>query len=149
MSLTFVAALLLAVSEPTTQSSFDVSVKPPSHQVVVFYFHRTERCPTCKRVGGLAEEAVTQTFPQELKSRRVEFWMVDFQDKRNTELAKSYRIQGPTLVLANVFDRQVKEWTPMPKIWQLVGKSDEMQRYIDEGINHYLQRTQKDAEDQK
>ncbi len=149
MSLTFVAALLLAVSEPTTQSSVDEAVTPPSHQVVVFYFHRTERCPTCKRVGGLAEEAVTQTFPKELKSRSVEFWMVDFQDERHTELAKSYRIEGPTLVLANVFDRQVKEWTPMPKIWQFVGKPDEMRNYIDEGINRYLQRTQKEAEEQK
>ena len=149
MFLTCVAALSLAISDPTTQPSFDDTVTPPAHQVVVFYFHRTERCPTCKRVGGMVEEAVAQMFPKELKSRSVEFWMVDFQDKRNAELAKSYHIQGPTLVLANVFDRQVKEWTPMPKIWQFVGKPDEMRSYIEEGVKHYLQRTQKEAENRK
>lgn len=149
MFLTCVAALSLAISDPTTQPSFDDTVTPPAHQVVVFYFHRTERCPTCKRVGGMVEEAVAQIFPKELKSRSVEFWMVDFQDKRNAELAKSYHIQGPTLVLANVFDRQVKEWTPMPKIWQFVGKPDEMRSYIEEGVKHYLQRTQKEAENRK
>lgn len=143
------AVLLLAVSETPVQTSIDEKVEPPPHQVIVFYFHRTERCPTCKRLGGMTEEAVNQGFEKEIKNRTVEFWMVDFQDKRNAELAKSYGIQGPTLVLANVFDRQVKEWTPMSKMWQLVGKPDEMRAYVQDGVKHYMQRTKKEAEDKK
>ena len=34
----------------------------PADRVVVMYFHRTVRCPTCRRMGSYSEEAVVEGF---------------------------------------------------------------------------------------
>ncbi len=124
-------------------------VKTPEHQVVAIYFHRTERCPTCKRIGAMAEEAVTKGFEKEVKTRTVEFHFVDFQDKKNAKLAKAYGIESPTLVLLNVFEGETVCWTSMPKVWQLVGKPDEFRAYVHDGVVRYLKQSKEDAEKER
>ncbi len=124
----------------------DDTVTPPSHQVVAIYFHRTNRCPTCKRIGAMAEQAVAKGFEKEAKTRTVEFHFVDFQDKKNAKLARTYGIESPTLVLLSVFEGETVCWTTMPKVWQLVGKPDEFRNYVHDGVVHYLKQTKQDAE---
>jgi len=124
-------------------------VKTPEHQVVAVYLHRTQRCPTCKRIGAMAEEAVTKGFEKEAKSRTVEFHFVDFQDKKNARLAKGYGIDSPTLVLVNVFEGETVCWTSMPKVWQLVGKPDEFRTYVQDGVVRYLKQSKEDAEKER
>lgn len=146
---TLLAALLTlggVVASGASASESDDHAKPPEHQVVAIYFHRTERCPTCKRIGAMSEEAVTKGFEREINTRGVEFHFVDFQDKKNTKLAKAYGIEAPTLVLLSVFDGQTVCGTSMPKVWQLVGKPDEFRSYVDDGVVHYLKQTREDAE---
>lgn len=121
-------------------------VKTPEHQVVAVYFHRTERCPTCKRIGAIAEEAIAKSFEKEVKSRTVEFDFVDFQDKTNERLAKAYGIDSPTLVLLNVFEGETVCWTSMPKVWQLVGKPGDFRAYVHDGVVRYLKQSKEDAE---
>jgi hypothetical protein len=118
----------------------------PSHQVVAIYFHRTVRCPTCKRIGALAEEAVVEGFAKDIEAGTVEFRFVDFQDKKNAAIAKAYKIENPTLVLTNVFDGKVVRWAPMPKVWPLAGKPAELQAYVQEGVAKYLSQSKTEAE---
>lgn len=121
----------------------------PEHQVVAIYFHRTQRCPTCKRIGAMAEEAVVKGFEKEAKTRVVEFHFVDFQDKKNAKLAKGYGIESPTLVLVNVFAGETVCSTDMPKGWQLVGKPDEFRTYVQDGVVRYLKQSKEDAEKER
>ena len=116
----------------------DPAVSPPPHQVVAIYFHRTNRCPTCKRISSYIDEAIKTTFADELKTRTVEWHMVDFQDGRNQRLVESYKISSPTLVLADIRDGKVETWMPMPKVWTLVRQKGEFFRYVQEGIVAYL-----------
>ena len=117
----------------------------PAHQVVAIYFHRTQRCPTCKRIGGFSEEAVKEGFPEEMKARTVEFHYVDFQDKKNAKIVASYGIKTPTLVVANVFDGKTVCWAPMPKVWQLVAKPEELLAYVRAGVARYMAQTEEEA----
>ncbi|TWU30520.1 nitrophenyl compound nitroreductase subunit ArsF family protein [Bythopirellula polymerisocia] len=142
--LTVAATLATAIVE--TKPAIEKEVEPPAHQVIAIYFHRTQRCPTCKRIGALAEEAIRRGFPKEIKTRVVEYRLVDFQDKKNTKLVKQYGINTPTLVLSNVFDGEVVRATSMPTIWQLVGKPEEFQAYVQDGVTKYLKQTRKAAE---
>lgn len=120
--------------------------EPPPRQVVAIYFHRTVRCPTCRRVGAMAEESVVKGFAKQVKSRAVEFRYVDFQDEKNAAIIKHYKITGPTLVLTNIFDNQVVRWEPLPKAWQLFAKPDEFRAYVQAAVTRYLNQTRNDAE---
>ena len=152
MAIQMMIAALLAVSGVvTTEGPADEKekVKKPEHQVEAIYFHRTQRCPTCKRIGAMAEEAVVKGFEKEAKTRVVEFHFVDFQDKKNAKLAKRYGIESPTLVLVNVFEGETVCSTSMPKVWQLVGKPDEFRAYVQDGVVRYLKQSKEDAEKER
>ncbi|MBX3427457.1 MAG: hypothetical protein KF688_17390 [Pirellulales bacterium] len=142
------AIALLQAAATAAESPGDTATvaKAPEHQVIAVYFHRTQRCPTCKRIGALAEEAVLKGFPKEVKSRVVVFQFVDFQDKKNAALVKSYKVDGPVLVTANVFDGKVVRWEPLPKVWQLVGKPEELAAHVRGSVAAYLKQTKEEAE---
>ena len=124
--------LLPAFAEPG-------SAEQPKHWVAAMYFHRTERCPTCKRISAYIEEAVKTGFAPEMKQNVVQLYLIDYQDERNAKYTKSYKVTRPTLVLVNVKDGRVTAWQPMPKVWSLVGKKDEFFKYVRDGVRGYLE----------
>ncbi|QEG37071.1 nitrophenyl compound nitroreductase subunit ArsF family protein [Bythopirellula goksoeyrii] len=149
-SMIFAAVLAVcSVVTPDTTTSDKEQGKSPEHQVVAIYFHRTQRCPTCKRIGAMAEEAVTKGFEKEVENRTVEFHYIDFQDEKNAELAKKYGIETPTLVMINVFEGETVCLTSMPKVWQLVGKPDDFRAYVQDGVARYLRQSKEDAEQER
>jgi thiol-disulfide isomerase/thioredoxin len=142
LSLT-VASGLMALSTAVVAAE---PPQAPEHRVVAIYFHRTERCPTCQRIGTMAEQAVREEFVKQMEEGVVDFRFVDFQDKANADLARSYGIKTPTLVLVNEFDGAAVCATPMPKVWQLVGKPVEFREYVVSGVVRYLKQSREDAE---
>ena len=130
---------LMAVLSATDGSSVSPAVtsKAQLHLKIV-YFHRTVRCPTCKRIGTLAAEAVTTSFPREIEQGTVHFSSVDFQDEKNAKLVDAYKIKTPTLVLIRVEDGHANAWAPLPRVWQLVAKPDELKAYVHDVVAQAL-----------
>lgn len=116
-------------------SSADV----PAHQVTAIYFHRTNRCPTCRKISAYIEEAVQTGFAQEVKDGQVSVSMIDFQDDKNQKYTEAYKITGPTLVLADLHDGQVTAWKPAPMVWKLVRDKEAFFRYVGDEIRGYLE----------
>ena len=133
----FAAATLLGHSIRHARAD-DSAEAAPSHQVVACYFHRTNRCPTCKKIGSYIEEAVEAGFADEIKAGTVKVKMVDFQDAKNQKLTEAYKITGPTLVLMDVHDGKVKAWKPSPKVWSLVSKKNDFFKYVQQELKSYL-----------
>lgn len=128
------------VSEQGVQAS--AAEKPaagPSHQVIACYFHRTVRCPTCRRISAYIEEAVNTGFAAQMKDGSVKMVMIDFQDPRNQKFTQAYQIAGPTLVLMDVHDGKVTSWKPAPKVWSLVGNKDQFFQYVQSEVQGYLE----------
>jgi len=109
-------------------------VKPPADRVVVMYFHRTQRCPTCLRMGSYSEEAVVKGFSKEIKDRTVEFHYVDFQDKKNAALTKGYKITGPSLIVAKVVKNKVAEVRNLQEIWTKNGDKKVFLKYVRDNV---------------
>ena len=130
---TLAAAVLGAVFASTA-----FAAERPKDRVVAMYFHRTERCPTCLKMGTYAEEAVKRGFPKQVKERSVEFYYVDFQDKKNAAVAKAYKVTGPALIVAKVKENKVKEYRNLKDIWTKVREKDEFLKYVRKGIEAYL-----------
>lgn len=145
-ALTTIVVVVLAAPAAEDAVSQQLRNEPPPRRVVAIYFHRTVRCPTCKRVGAMSEEAVVKGFAKQVKSRAAEFRYIDFQDEKNAAIVKQYKITGPALVLTNVFDNHVVRWEPLPKAWQLFAKPDEFRAYVQSAVTRYLNQTRNDAE---
>lgn len=134
-SLAFGLGLLAALSQ---LAAAEPPAAQPSHQVMACYFHRTVRCPTCKRIGSYIEEAVQGGFASQLQDGSVKLVMIDFQDARNQKFTQAYNISGPTLVLMDVHDGKVTSWKPAPRVWSLVGQKEAFLTYVQGEVQGYL-----------
>lgn len=110
----------------------------PPDRVIAAYFHRTQRCPTCLRVSETVVKILKEHFAEPMQSSRLQYIEVDFQAPQNAHLTKSCQITGPQLVLIRVENGRVVAWQPMPKVWSLLIKPKELDRYITGGVETYL-----------
>jgi hypothetical protein len=110
----------------------------PSHQVIACYFHRTVRCPTCRKISAYIEESVNTEFASQVKDKSVKMMMIDFQDAKNQKYTQAYKITGPTLVIMDVQDGKVTSWKQAPKVWSLVGNQPEFFKYVKGEVKAYL-----------
>ena len=122
----------------TDKSEGEKNAAEPSHQVIACYFHRTNRCPTCKKIGSYIEESVSTEFASQIKEKSVKVMQIDFQDTKNEKFTKAYSISGPTLVIMNVRDGKVTTWKVAPKVWSLVSKKDDFSKYVHDEVQSYL-----------
>jgi len=135
-------AWLAAVGAPAVGAEKPAAAaKPalPAHRVVAYYFHRTQRCPTCLMVGEYLEESLKTGMARELKDGRVALVFIDFQDPKNKAHTDYYKIAGPTLVLADVRKEKVVGWKPAPKLWSLVGNKEKFSKYVQAEIRSVLE----------
>lgn len=132
------ALLVAAVQTVPSVRAAEPGRTAPSHQVIACYFHRTQRCPTCKKISAYIEQSLRSGFATQMKQGSVKMVMIDFQDPRHEKYAKAYKVTGPTLVIVDVHDGKVTAWKPAPKVWSLVGKKDDFVRYVQGAVRSYL-----------
>jgi hypothetical protein len=134
---------VLAADTAATEEKAEV--KKPADRVVVMYFHRTQRCPTCLRMGSYSEEAVVEGFPQEIKDGTVEFHYVDFQDPKNAKLTKAYKISGPTLIVLKVVKDKAVAGENLTEIWTKNREKDVFLNYIQDNVRAFQKPESKTA----
>jgi thiol-disulfide isomerase/thioredoxin len=110
----------------------------PKDRVVVMYFHRTERCPTCRTMGSYTEEAVKEGFAKEIKAAKVAIHFIDFQDKKNAAYTKGYNVTGPTLIVAKVSGKKVVEYKNLQDMWSFVADKEAFVGYVRTNVEAYL-----------
>jgi hypothetical protein len=92
-----------------------------AERIIVYYFHRTVRCPTCVQVESSAKEAIESLFSEPLKDGRLEWRSVNYEEQGNEQYATDYKIAGPCLVLVRMKGGKPVEWRNLPEVWTLVG----------------------------
>ena len=128
-----IAIAFLAEMLPNIAAAADA----PAERVVAMYFHRTERCPTCQKMGSYSEEAVKTGFAEEVKDGSVAFYYIDFQNKKNAKLKKGYDVSGPALIVAKIKGKKVKEFKDLEDIWTNVADKQAFIKYVQEHISAY------------
>jgi hypothetical protein len=124
-------------SKPAAKETSAAAVA--QHRVIACYFHRTNRCPTCRKISSYIEESLGEGFGREMKAGSVALQMIDFQDPKNQQYTDAYKITGPTLVIMDVRGDKVSAWKPAPKVWSLVGKKDAFLKYVQNEVRGYLE----------
>ncbi len=136
LGMVVICAFVISQSVAAADASDEAGV--PADRVVVMYFHRTQRCPTCLKMGGYSEEAVKTGFAQLIKEGKVEFHYIDFQDKKNEALTKGYQVSGPTLIVARVANSKVAELKNLKEMWTKVRNKDDFVAYVQNHVKDYL-----------
>jgi len=105
--------------------------------VEVVYFHRTQRCYSCRYAGDTTKYTVETYFANELANGKLVFKMVDVQDKANASIAERYGAYGSSLFINEIIDG-IDHIEPVTDIWYVVGKDEKFIKVVREVIEKHL-----------
>lgn len=131
-------AVAMAVAGAWIMSGSLLAADAPAERVVAMYFHRTQRCPTCLKMGSYSEEAVNSGFAQQIEQGRVAFYYIDFQDPKNEALTKGYGVTGPALIVARIAGDKVAEYRNLQEIWAKVRDKATFVGYVQSNMRECL-----------
>ncbi len=109
-----------------------------STHVVAYYFHGTFRCSTCHKLEQYSKEAIETNFKDALASGRLEFKVVNVEDKGNEHYTSDYQLYTKSLVLSLVKDGKQIKWKNLDKIWEYVGNRQRFMDYVKSGVADFL-----------
>ena len=134
------AVTFSAVSNAAAGAELSAQSTLQPDRVVAIYFHRTQRCPTCRLVERTIGEVLKRHFAQEFETGQLQWASIDFQDPRNVQFARAYQVTMPELVLVLVRKNKVAEWQPLPRVFSLLAKPQELEQYVRDGVSDYLRK---------
>lgn len=106
--------------------------------VIAYYFHGNFRCASCVKIEALSRKAVTEGFPEELRSGRLEFREVNVDEAQNQHFIVKYQLSSQSLILVEVRDGRQIRWQNMEKVWTLLDSEKEFIPYVRDGVSGFL-----------
>jgi len=110
--------------------------------IVAYYFHGAFRCPTCHKLEQYSKEAIETNFKDALASGKLEFKVVNVEDKGNEHYGNDYQLYTKSLILSLVKDGKEIKWKNMDKIWEYVGNKQRFIDYVKSGVADLLKEAQ-------
>jgi hypothetical protein len=135
-----IALILFAIFVVKPKNNTTNSLNPTgATKVQVFLFHATQRCPTCIRIGKLAEATIEERFAEQIKSGKIEFREINIDLPENKTLAEKFQATGSALYINSIKNGQdnIVEDT---MVWQLAsGHEIKFKDYLSSKLNTILE----------
>ncbi len=109
--------------------------------VIAYYLHGTMRCPTCHKLEQYSKEAIETNFKDALQSGKLEYKVVNVDDKINEHYVSDYQLYTKSLILSLVEDGKEVKWKNLDKIWEYVRNKERFIDYIKSGVSDFLKET--------
>lgn len=110
-----------------------------SEKVVVYYFHGTARCTTCRKFEAFTDEIIHRDFAAELADGRLQWQVINVDQPGNEHFIKDYQLYSKSVVVTKVRDGQQLKWKNLDKIWELVRDKGAFTNYIQNEVRQYLE----------
>ncbi len=122
------------VFQPLAKAAQDAK----SAHVIAYYFHGTMRCPTCYKLEQYSKEAIEANFKDALASGKMQFRVVNIDDKGNEHYVNDYQLYTKSLILSLIRDGKEIKWKNMDKIWEYVSNKQKFMDYVKSGVADLL-----------
>jgi thiol-disulfide isomerase/thioredoxin len=114
----------------------------PQDGLVVYYFHSSTRCPTCRAIESQARDVVQTEFASELQRGELQWKVVNYEQPSAAELANKFEIQMPVVVLAKVSAGEILDWKSLDRVWALVDDQPAYAEFVAGEIQNMLEGAQ-------
>ena len=102
-SLILLAAVLLVFN------AFSQTKNTTKTKLEIYYFHATNRCPTCLSIEENTQKVLDKYFKKELDNGVIKFTVLDSDDNANKFICKKYEAAGSALHLVKISNGKEKD----------------------------------------
>ena len=139
-----VASLALGGSAETSEVSSSESAVGKSStgtkpEVVLYYFHGTRRCNTCRTIESYAQEAVEGKFKDALEAGTLNWTVLNTDESENAHFVKDFGLVSSSLVLVAVDGGEVLRHEILQDAWTLVRDKPRFIEYVQESVGEFLE----------
>lgn len=135
---TIVGILLLTAFMLKPSPAYGVPVFPAENEVtpgmVVYYFHGTSRCRTCRTIEEYTRQALNDGFADELEKGGIELRPINVDLKENRHYINDYRLFTRSVVVSSIREGKETGWKRLDRVWDLVKNKSEFIAYIQNEI---------------
>jgi hypothetical protein len=138
-----VASLALRGSAETSGVSSSESVVGKGStgtktEVVLYYFHGTRRCDTCRTIEAYAQEAIEDRFKDTLQAGTLNWTVLNTDESENAHFVKDFGLVSSSLVLVEVDGGEVLRHEILQDAWTLVRNKPRFIAYVQDSVGKYL-----------
>lgn len=108
-------------------------------KVIVYYFHTTRRCFSCKTLEQLTKDAISGEFGEALRSGLLEWKPVNTDESGNKHFLKDYGLYTKSVVVSEYVGGNQVRHKVLQKAWLLLREKDEFLKYIQDEVRAYLE----------
>lgn len=99
-------------------------------QPIVYYFHRTARCPTCLSMETWTSQTVAKANSGK-SSPKLAWSAVNLDEPANAHFADDFQLTFGTVVVAENRAGQAVRWKNLEKVWEFSADETTYQQYLD------------------
>ncbi|MCW5965887.1 MAG: hypothetical protein KIT83_17750 [Bryobacterales bacterium] len=122
-SVVFAEPMPLPTAAPPAKSSLP-------KELVVYYFHTTARCYTCKLIEDYSADIIKQHFADDLNRGRIEWRAVNVQEPSNRHYIQKFQLYTKSVVLLRLHNGQEIKHKVLNDTWNLVGNRKAFESYV-------------------
>lgn len=106
-------------------------------KIEVIHFHGTHQCDSCITVGNLAEEAINESFQNELKSGKITFQHLNAESPENSEIVAKYGVKSASLWMG-IYTEDGFYPEEVVDVWYKIDNPTEYKNYLTDLLNKRL-----------
>jgi hypothetical protein len=96
----------------------------PADRVDVVYFHRTQRCYTCRYAEAATNYTVQTYFADELASGKVTFQVINVEPEENADILEKYNNPSYLTLCINTVKDGIDHIEVVTDIWLVIGNDE-------------------------
>jgi hypothetical protein len=136
----FVSSVSAKSPEATaSQSNAETGPAGAEREVVLYYFHGTRRCNTCRKVESYAQQAVETKFSDELQVGALQWKVLNTDEEVNAHFLKDFELVSSSLVVVEMNGGDVIRHDVLQDAWTLVRDESRFIEYIQKSVGEYLE----------
>jgi hypothetical protein len=102
---------------------------------IVYYFHGTSRCHTCRTIEAYADEAIKAAFAQELGSGAMQWKPTNVDEAANEHFIKDYGLYTRSLVVVD--GANPTRFKNLERVWELVRDKPSFAKYVQDEVRAF------------
>jgi hypothetical protein len=122
----------------TSNSAVGDGVTKAEREVVLYYFHGTHRCNTCRTIEAYAQQAIETKFKDELQNGTLQWKTVNTDESANEHFVKDFALVSSSLVVVEMSGGDVVRHDVLQDAWTLVRDEPRFKQYVQKSVHEYL-----------